>query len=207
MGENETLAVEALQTRPLMGLVLAGGLSSRMSLDKTQLVFQDQPLYQLAFSKVKKFCTTTYVSCRADQVSDFSPIPCLIDRYDRIGPLGGLATAIEARSAAAWLVLAADLPLVSEALLDDLIRARQPKAQVTLCKTTTGQAQPLCAIYEPTCRSAIRSQIAQGTYAMMDLLQVLECNYLIVPDQRSLTNINTRSAWEQLQKSNDEESV
>ena len=64
---------------------------------------------------------------------------------------------------AAWLVLACDLPLLDQATLEHLLRSRRPERQATAYRSShNGLPEPLCAIYEPSSREAIRAHVASG---------------------------------------------
>ena len=78
---------------------------------------------------------------------------------------------------AAWLVLACDLPLLDQQTLGHLLRSRRRERQATAYRSShDGLPEPLCAIYEPSSREAIRAYVASGTRLPAE-----------VPDQRGCT--------------------
>ena len=66
------------------------------------------------------------------------------------GPIVGIRSALAANPNVAWLVLACDLPFLSDAALSQLLRERDPAAVATAYRSThDGLPEPLCAIWEP----------------------------------------------------------
>src|SRR5437763_14441075 len=101
---------------PLSGLVLAGGRSTRMRRDKAALAYQGQTQLERAMALLTALVARAFVSVRADQRRD--PLRARFaqstDAHPNIGPLAGLLAPQAQHPAAAWLVLACDLPLLDE---------------------------------------------------------------------------------------------
>ena len=110
----------------LLGLVLAGGASTRMRTDKAALQYHGQPQLHWAFDLVSKFCAATFVSVRPDQRDDAARAghPQIVDRQPGIGPLAGISAALLEHPKAAWLVLAAAMSLVLIGASSLLVRRR-----------------------------------------------------------------------------------
>ena len=100
-----------------------------------------------------RYCEQTFVSVRRDQgarPAACAAIPQIVDAHDDLGPIAGIAAAQAAYPAAAWLVLACDLPFVTPAALERLIAARATvRRRSPIRSTHDGLPEPLCAIYEP----------------------------------------------------------
>jgi len=72
------------------------------------------------------------------------------------GPIAGIRAALAAHPRSAWLVLACDLPYLSDAALDYLLRQRDVTAFATAYKSAhDGLPEPLCAIWEPSAAEAL----------------------------------------------------
>ncbi|MEJ2585001.1 MAG: NTP transferase domain-containing protein [Robiginitalea sp.] len=135
----------------LMGLVLAGGRSTRMGTDKGLLTYHDRPQREYLYDQMRPLCREVYLSIRPEQEETlpegFASIP---DENKYRGPLNGLLSAHHAFPEAAWLVVACDLPLVDQKVLEDLLARRNPNAMATAFATRkTGLPEPLAAIWEP----------------------------------------------------------
>src|ERR1700690_4215463 len=103
-------------TKPkIFGLILAGGYSRRMGRDKALLEFHGRPQVQYIFDLLNKYCDQVFLSKRVDQ-KDHKNIPTINDapEFTDHGPLGGILSAMKEFPDANWLVLACDLPFITD---------------------------------------------------------------------------------------------
>lgn len=158
----EPLAGDQPGRAPLHGLVLAGGRGVRLGRDKGSLDYHGMPQARWAFGLLGRFCSRVYVSLRADQVGleAFAGLPAVVDADSR-GPASGLLAAHALAPEAAWLVLAADLPLVDAETLAALVAARQAGRPAAVFRHPDGTLEPLCAVYEPSALAALRAATAE----------------------------------------------
>jgi len=179
---------------PLYGLVLAGGRSTRMRRDKAALAYQGRTQLERAMALLAPHVVRAFVSVRAGQGSDavrarFAQIP---DAHENIGPIAGLLAAQAQHPGAAWLVLACDLPLLDEATLAHLLRARAPARTATAYRSShDGLPEPLCAIYEPRSREPLAAYVAAGKQCPRKFLLGADTLLLDEPNPRALDNVNT----------------
>jgi len=150
-----------LSARPV-GFVVAGGLSTRMGRDKALLPWQGSTLLDHAIARLAAVCSDVRILC--------GPVPRYEDRgrllvVDAIpdgGPLAALAAGLESAGDAAGLYLGVDLPLVSVALLAALADMEGD----AVVPVAPGGPEPLCALYRPGCRAAVRARLAAGERKM-----------------------------------------
>ena len=150
---------------PLLGLVLAGGSSSRMRADKAALAYGARPQLAEAFDLLARHVDEAFVSVRAEQA--FEPLraryPQVVDGSLGRGPIAGIVAAQAHRPDCAWLVLACDLPFLDDATLERLLARRDPGRLATaFASRHDGLPEPLCAVYEPASRAAILAQVSGG---------------------------------------------
>jgi molybdopterin-guanine dinucleotide biosynthesis protein A len=179
---------------PLFGLVLAGGASTRMRTDKAALQYHGRPQLQWAFELVAKFCAASFVSVRPDQRSDAARAghPQIVDRRPGIGPIAGISAALLEQPKAAWLVLACDLPFLTERTLEHLIAHRDASKIATAYRSAhDGLPEPLCAIWEPAAREPVLAYIASGKQCPRKFLIDSDTKMLDLPERQALDNVNT----------------
>ncbi|MGH8218733.1 MAG: NTP transferase domain-containing protein [Steroidobacteraceae bacterium] len=179
---------------PLYALVLAGGRSQRMQRDKAALAYAGRTQLERAVELIEPFVERVYVSVRPDQTDD--PLRArfaqIVDAVDATGPIAGILAAQDHHPGAAWLVLACDLPLLDGQTLEHLLRSRRPERQATAYRSShDGLPEPLCAIYEPTSRAALREYVATGRDCPRKFLIRAETALLDQPDPAALDNVNT----------------
>jgi molybdopterin-guanine dinucleotide biosynthesis protein A len=188
-----------METAPLFGLVLAGGRSTRMGRDKAALTYGGHvSQLERAVALLRPHVTRAFVSVRADQADD--PVRAryeqIRDRAENLGPIAGLLAAQAAHPQAAWLVLACDLPLLDEATLTHLKRARDPARAATAYRSShDGLPEPLCAIYEPRSGALADAYVAGGRHCPRKFLQGVDTLLLDEPNPRALDNINTPNEY------------
>lgn len=137
---------------PLRGLVLAGGESRRMGRDKAAIVVSGATLLEAAVRLVAPFVADVRVAVRSDQAAD--PLRrrfhLLLDPPGLAGPAAALVAAHGDDPAAAWLVVACDMPGLDAGTLAALAGARDPARGGTAFRTPgDARPEPLCAIWEP----------------------------------------------------------
>jgi molybdenum cofactor guanylyltransferase len=182
---------------PLYGLVLAGGRSSRMGRDKAALPYgQGKPQLERSMELLGRHVERAYVSVRTDQQDDplragYAQIPDA-EAHPGLGPIAGMLAAQARHPEAAWLVLACDLPLLDDATLTHLIRARDPARLATAYRSShDGLPEPLCAIYEPHSHEPLSAYVAAGKTCPRRFLRAIDTLLLEEPNPRALDNVNT----------------
>jgi molybdopterin-guanine dinucleotide biosynthesis protein A len=179
---------------PLSGLVLAGGRSSRMQEDKAALVFGRQPQLAEAYALLAPRVGRAFVSVRADQREEplRARFPQVVDGAAGQGPIAGILAAQALDPAAAWLVVACDLPLLDGATLDELIAARDPARVATAFRSThDGLPEPLCAIWEPASAALLSRWVESGQSCPRRFLMRHDARLLDAARPRALDNANT----------------
>lgn len=161
---------------PLTGVVLAGGLSSRMGLDKRALCLHgEKDMLERTIDLLTACTTRVVVSCREDSLPDCvraGRVPHVLDTLPdaplaaaqttpehaeaaaaagKVGPLAGMYACLKALGGP-LLVLSCDLPFMTETVLRRLIDARNaaapPPLMTTFRQAETGFIEALVAIYE-----------------------------------------------------------
>ena len=185
----------------IQGFILAGGQSSRMGTDKSQLTirglsFTDQIARELS-----------EVAQRISLVGHqpFSTLPAIPDVYPAWGALGGVHTAIASCSARWAFVVACDFPLVTSELFAHLASLRRDFEAVAPIQADK-IPQPLCALYrvEP-CLAQAESLIKSGERKPIALLQSVRTRWVAFDEIANLKeaahffdNINTPEDYERL---------
>jgi len=184
---------------PLYGLVLAGGESRRMGRDKATLEYHGRPQVEWAVELLTRHCERVFVSVRPGHTAD--PVRArhatIVDAHEGIGPIAGIAAAQAAHPAAAWLVLACDLPFLGDEALRRLIAVRGAHAVTAYRSTHDGMPEPLCAIYEPDTRPGVLAAIAAGRHCPRKFVIQTGVPLLVQPDPATLDNVNTPEEFAQ----------
>jgi molybdopterin-guanine dinucleotide biosynthesis protein A len=194
-----------LSTDPV-GIVLAGGASSRMGRDKTRLALSAGTLPELAARRLAAVCAEVAVADGGrGLLRDLLPdLPSLADGPGR-GPAAGILGAAAAYPGRPLLVLACDLPRVPAALLAELaaLGTGPAAADWTVPRGPEG-FEPLAALYGPAALGALARRVERGLLALHRLaeeplaLRVLEGEELarFGDPAEIFLNLNTPEDWE-----------
>ncbi len=154
--------------------ILAGGKSTRMGADKAFMMLDRRTLLARALELART--VTADVRIVGDRAKFAAFAPVVEDVFRECGPLGGIHAALRASSAEWNLMLAVDVPFVSPALLEYLIkRARSSSAVVTVARAGGGW-QPLGGVYRREFADSAEQALRGGHYkidALFDAAQVM----------------------------------
>jgi len=185
-----------LATRPLLGLVLAGGRSERMGSDKALLELGGVSLVERAARLLDVRCREVWISARSGQGREGLGRPVLTDRFVGFGPAGGILSALHERPEAAWLVLGCDLPLVTPQVLEALLKLRNPwRAATAFRDPGSGLPEPLCAVWEPRSRVDLLGSLAMGQPCPRRVLGWNRACLGELPERDALLNANRPEDW------------
>ena len=176
----------------LNGLVLAGGLSTRMGADKAMLSYNGKPQALHAMDLLEEFCDEVFVSVRSSDDRRFAEAPVIVDTLTVTGPANGILSAMKASPEKAWRVLACDLPLLNPDVVRGLIAARDPQKMATAYMSkTNGLPEPLCAIYEPGIFGHMMRFTEAGKTCPRKMLIEGDVKLIALSDPKALDNANT----------------
>lgn len=97
----------------------------------------------------------------------------IADEWPGAGPLGAIATALRATRAPWNLIVACDLPYLTEAWLEFLVKRALASQADAVVPTNARGAEPLCAVYHKRCEAAIRTSLESGVRKVTDGLKDL----------------------------------
>ena len=156
----------------MFGLVLAGGKSSRLGQDKTVLVHEGQSMLVRTGMLLERHVEQVYISCRHPENVD-APWPVIVDETERIGPAGGIITALRQLGGPVF-VLACDLPFMEDAYIARLLAAREARPRGCVLTTwrleNTEFIENLVAIYEPEALPLLEDGVARGLFKLARLI-------------------------------------
>ncbi len=185
---------------PLSGLILAGGKSQRMGTDKSMLNYHGVPQLQYAANLLEPVCTEVFVSCRADQVNNFSAYKSIKDSFTGLGPFGAILSAFRKNPNTAWLVIAVDLPLADQDFIQELISKRNPSKNATaFLNPATDFPDPLITIWEPRSYPTLLQFLAQGYSCPRKVLINSDIELVETSQADKLKNVNRPEDFSEVQ--------
>jgi molybdopterin-guanine dinucleotide biosynthesis protein A len=185
-------------TEPLGVTILVGGRGSRLGgVDKAALDLNGTPLIEHVLAVVAPLASELLVVANDDRLAGDPRFTVLLDPEPHAGVLPALLAALSAATSPLLLLLACDMPFVSRALVEHLVRLA-PGRDVVMPKVG-GREQPMHAVYRvASCSPAIRAALARGDRRMISFLDDVQTVQVdepelrrLDPDLRSFFNVNT----------------
>lgn len=174
----------------LGGLILSGGLSSRMGEEKRLIYYHGKTQEQYLFDLLTPHCSEIYVSINQNQTTN---LPHIRDVDLSIkSPIVGIFSAFQQNPNTAWLVVACDMPFISERTIEFLLQHRNPEKYATAFENPDEYfPEPLLTIYEPKIYQSLQEAVNQGKKSPMKVLQSLDIELIKDFDFQWIKNINT----------------
>lgn len=180
---------------PLVGVVLAGGLSTRLGHDKVGLKLHGELGPDMLVRTAQLLANVTdevWVSCRAGRCVD-GPWYRLHDEEEGLGPFGGVMSALRAAQGPV-MVLSCDLPFMEHGVLEKLVLAREARTADSLMTTylqvETGFIESLVAIYEYEALAFFDRARAEGVRKLSMVVPPERRTYIPYEERDSLPFFN-----------------
>jgi molybdopterin-guanine dinucleotide biosynthesis protein A len=179
--------------------ILAGGASSRMGSDKSQLLLDGETFVERIATTLFRVVGKVTIVGRKSQDPRCASVG---DVFPHWGALGGLHAALAACSSEWALVVACDLPFIGAELLERIASKREGFDAV-VPQQPDGRPQPLTAIYRVVpCLDKAAELIRANKRRPLDLLDSVRTCWLPFSEINDLdhaedffVNINTREDY------------
>jgi molybdenum cofactor guanylyltransferase len=182
----------------IYGLVLTGGKSTRMGTDKGNLNYRGTASQnEYSQNLLRIFCgENVFLSLNDSQIND-SSVKIIRDKFLGIGPLGGILSAFQQNPDVAWLVVACDMPFLTDSSINQLVNGRNPSKIATAFKSPHDEfPEPLITIWEPKAFPKLLQMLAYGYDCPRKALINSDIELLINGNEKELQNINTVAEFE-----------
>ena len=193
------------------GIILAGGQSRRMGVDKAFLELGGRALIERVLDALRAVCGEQIIVANARAPYERFALPVVPDSLPDFGPLAGLHAGLSAMRAELGVVVAVDMPFLNPTLLQALVAAAGGWDAAIPSLATGGGAEnvrrarakdmdmhPLHAVYRRSCLPSIEAAIERGDRQLNAFLPGVRVRYVGAdeirrydPELRSLININT----------------
>jgi molybdopterin-guanine dinucleotide biosynthesis protein A len=192
-------------------LVLAGGRSSRMGLnkDKGHMQFKGTSLIGYVLNNIMSIKGVTRRNIIIVGPKEKYPghqFTVVEDLYPQKGPLGGIFSGLQYSKTVYNLVIGYDMPFIEPKLVEYMLN--QSKGY-DLVIPTYGQElyEPLCAIYSKNCLKVMERSLKNNILAVRNIFSFCKIRWIIEeeirmfdPELHSFFNINVQSDFIEAEK-------
>jgi molybdenum cofactor guanylyltransferase len=158
------------------GIILAGGMSSRMGEDKSIMLFRGRPLIMYGIEALSPLCEKVIISSNLS-VYEFTGCEVWPDELPVQAPINGLYSCLK-RSKTDWnIILTCDMPLTGSQLFAYMLE-KNSNVDAVIPVHGKGLIEPLCGVYNRTALIALETQLQEEQFSILKLLQSIRCNYV-----------------------------
>lgn len=129
----------------IIGVILAGGKSSRMGVNKSFLKLGNQTIIERIIDLMKSIFSEVIIITNTPNEYKFLNLPLYEDIYKWQGPLAGIHSALTHSARENIFVLSCDVPLMSKEMIEYIIEYRSDMP-IVFCEAA-GYHQPLAGVY------------------------------------------------------------
>ncbi|HNS95638.1 MAG TPA: molybdenum cofactor guanylyltransferase [Polyangiaceae bacterium] len=172
-------------------IVLAGGRSKRMGINKAFLDFDGKPLIARLVDMLRQAFAEVLLSANTPQPYAFLGVEIVADEPKDAGPLGAIISCLAKSSRELNFVMGCDMPFVRLDLVHSLVSmAAQQHCDAVIPQSSEGLYEPLLAVYKRSALEPARALLARGNRRVLDLAQEIRALHPMI-DRQSAININT----------------
>jgi molybdopterin-guanine dinucleotide biosynthesis protein A len=180
---------------PVWGCVLIGGRSSRMGRPKHLLEDQSGVTWlERTVRLLRPFVADVVLSGKGEVPKSLNGLIRLPDIQGVAGPLSGILAAMRWRPAVSWLLVACDMPDISEDAVRWLLARRRPGVLGTVPRLREGgPVEPLLAHYDCRCLPLLEGLVRTGCLRIGMVAANANVETPVVPEhiRMSWRNVNT----------------
>ncbi len=186
---------------PATAIVMAGGESSRMGIDKSMLSIKGQSIIAIICEQLRDSFDEILIS--ANQVDKFAFLGFKVvpDKVPEQGPLMGIASALEASTNEYNFVVACDIPKINLNCVNKMLtEAIESRVDIVVPVTGEEKYEPLFAIYRKSTLEAINKILSSGKNKIADVFPLCTVKYIEMDSTDWFMNLNTIADYEEFQK-------
>jgi molybdopterin-guanine dinucleotide biosynthesis protein A len=158
-----------------------------MGTDKALALFDGFPLIEIALRTVSAAGVSARIAGSGGSLASYGEV--IPDTWPRMGPLGGIRSALAASNAEWNLFLPVDMPLMPSSLLRCMLHhAMLTKSPVTTVRLN-GRAEPLPVVLHLSALATIQEQFESGQRACRAAWQAVAAVHVRIPEPVAVENL------------------
>ncbi len=189
----------------IVGVILAGGRSTRYGRNKAFEPLGDKPLISHVVETMTSLFQETILMTNTPAEYQHLGLAMYRDLIEGLGPIGGIYTALKTIQTDAAFFVACDMPFLSKSLISHMVSIRE-RFDVVVPRMGW-KLEALHAIYRKSCIPRIEKNITDGIYQVIRIFRHLTVRYVeeeeirqFDPKLRSFLNINRPQDLRRLKK-------
>ncbi len=186
---------------PATAIIMAGGESCRMGIDKSMLSIKGQSIIEVICEQIRDFFDEILISTNQVDKFAFLGFKVVPDKVPEWGPLMGIASALEASSNEFNFVVACDIPNINLTCVNRMLtEAIESQADIVVPVTGKDKYEPLFAIYRKSTLEAINKTLSSGKHKISDVFSLCRIKYIKMEGADWFINLNTMADYKEFQQ-------
>jgi len=198
IGRIKLLGGKWVMQEQATAIIMAGGNSSRMGMDKSVLAINGKPMVEIIAEQLRTSFSQTLISANDAEKFAFLGLQIVPDRIQGQGPLMGIASALEASANEVNFVVACDIPHIDLVYVRKMLW-RAKGADIVIPRSRDKEYEPLFAVYHKSALEAINKVLLTGGRKISDVFTRCKVRYIELKAD-SFANLNTRAEYEEFCK-------
>ena len=186
----------------ITGIVLAGGQSRRMGIDKSMMMLNGKSLVEYSIDALKPLCNKVVISSNKF-IYDFTGCEVWPDALPGQAPIIGIYSCLKRSETDINIILSCDMPLISTMILEYLL-SNSEIHDITAPVHGDDFIEPLCGIYRKSSMVILKEFFDNGNFSLKDC--IMAASHRLMPidfqlpffSQNLFSNINTPDDFDSL---------
>jgi molybdenum cofactor guanylyltransferase len=200
------IEINAIETKSMSAVILAGGKSTRMKEDKALLDISGVPLIRAVARNIESYFREIIISAYSKETYGFLPYRIVVDKEPGQGPLMGILCGLEASSNPVNFVIACDIPEIDTSFLREMIPFTDDyEIVVPVSGKNNDNFEPLFAFYNKSLIPRIENLLNRRIRKIIELFALAKVKYIPFEGDKKgwYHNLNTASDYKNYLASKD----
>jgi len=144
----------------ITGIILSGGKSKRMGVNKSLLKVESKTIIEVVQDKISKLFKELLVVTNEPELYQFLNLIIYEDIFLGKGPLAGIHSGLVHSKTQQNFILSCDIPLITTDMINTIINYKK-NSPITVAKAD-GYIQQLCGVYDKSCLSKVEDLLEES---------------------------------------------
>jgi molybdopterin-guanine dinucleotide biosynthesis protein A len=171
----------------ITGIILCGGESKRMGMDKARLRLGEKTIIELVIKNLIPVCHQITI-CTNNQDLEYLPYKKINDLYHGIGPIAGVISGLSESCTEHNIIVSCDTPFIPVDFYKLILH--QPKTYDIVLPEFKGKIQSLCGYFRKSISNFVLDQIKIGNHKPIRIFEMQNTKIVTIDENYDFYNEN-----------------
>lgn len=185
-----------LPLKNTLGVIMCGGSSSRMGMDKGDICYFDKPQKEHLYKSLLEFFSDVVFSVNARQYYNAASKQALVaDIFANCGPMAGVLSVHQKIPDKDLFIMGCDYPFIQKKHLTYFLKFVKGNEPVCFYNPLSQKREPLLAYYPVTCLNNLLAYYHDGHHSLHRFLEMNKAVNIVPWNAGDLQNVNTQEEF------------